>query len=222
MPIWVLFTSLKHKLSVVQSSSKNLDLSRLLLCVISCDSVIEMYHATLANQRPENQRATNEKRDNSRCFSLWLYKILWEVAILRLDCTSPRARAYSFTFILNRKERGEWLSPGLTSYDVSITNSTRVSADCWPVVSAMAVFVFWHSGCQIVSHFDEFGNNPWRADDQASLHWHHYITRHAMLRQPGTRIHFKILIIIGHLTNNDHYWISEFSDRKKVTRFKIH
>ena len=119
MPIRVLFTSLKHKLSVVQSSSKNLDLSRLLLCVISCDSVIEMYHAALANQRPENQRATNEKRDKARCFSLWLYKILWEVAILRLDCTSSRARAYSFTFILNRKERGESVSPGLTSYDVS-------------------------------------------------------------------------------------------------------
>ena len=36
------------------------------------------------------------------------------------------------------------------------------------------------------------------------------------------RSHLKSVIIVRQLTNNDHYWISEVSVRKKVPRFKIH
>ena len=139
------------------------------------------------------------------------------------DWTAPPPEPELTVLLSSSTERNEGSDSLLASLvTMCLHHKLDTSSGCWPVVSAVSVFVFWHSGCQIVSHFDEFGNNPWRADDQASLHWHHYITRHAMLRQPGTRIHFKILIIIGHLTNNDHYWISEFSNRKKVTRFKIH
>ena len=175
MPIRVLFTSLKHKLSVVQSSSKNLDLSRLLLRVISCESVIEMCHAALANQRTENRWATNEKRDKAGCFSLWLYKILWEVAILILHCTSSRARAYRFSLLLSSStERNEnypcLLScPGIRRHvimSVRITIWTRVNTGS-DQARVVGVYVLTPR-VSIVSHFDEFGNNQWRA--QSSRH----------------------------------------------------
>ena len=181
MPIRVLFTSLKHKLSVVQSSSKNLDLSRLLLRVISCESVIEMCHAALANQRPENQWATNEKRDKAGCFSLWLYKILWEVAILILHCTSSRARAYRFSLLLSSSTERNENNPSLISstgsiachviMSVHITIWTRVNTGTGRA-RVVGVYVLTPR-VSIVSHFDEFGNNQWRrAEQQASLHWH--------------------------------------------------
>ena len=180
MPIRVLFTSLKHKLSVVQSSSKNLDLSRLLLRVISCESVIEMCHAALANQRPENRWATNEMRDKAGCFSLWLYKILWEVAILILHCTSSRARAYRFSLLLSSSTERNENNPSLISstgsiachviMSVHITIWTRVNTGTGRA-RVVGVYVLTPR-VSIVSHFDEFGNNQWRRAEQASLHWH--------------------------------------------------
>lgn len=184
MPIRVLFTSLKHKLSVVQSSSKNLDLSRLLLRVISCESVIEMCHlchAALANQRPENRWATNEMRDKAGCFSLWLYKILWEVAILIMHCASSRARAYRFSLLLSSSTERNENNPSLISstgsiachviMSVHITIWTRVNTGTGRA-RVVGVYVLTPR-VSIVSHFDEFGNNQWRrAEQQASLHWH--------------------------------------------------
>ena len=173
MPIQVLFTSLKHKLSVVQSSSKNLDLSRLLLRVISCESVIEMCRACLANQRPENRWATNERRDKAGCLSLWLYKILWEVAILILHCTFSRARAYRFSLLLSssaeRTEKNDspLLASGVTSpcqshvspMSVPITIATRVNTGTGRA-RVVSVYVLTPR-VSVVSHCDEFGNNQW-------------------------------------------------------------
>lgn len=228
MPIRVLFTSLKHKLSVVQSSSKNLDLSRLLLRVISCESVIEMCRAGLANQRPENRWATNERRNKAGCLSLWLYKILWEVAILILHCTFSRARAYRFSLLLSSSaERNEKnhspLSPTITCHvtmSVPITITTRVNAGTGRA-RVVSVYVLTPP-VSIVSHFDEFGNNQWlgRTPGITTL-----TSAPRDMRGCGAselrRSSVNIFIIIGHLTNNDHYWISEFSDREKSHDLKF-
>ena len=224
MPIQVLFTSLKHKLSVVQSSSKNLDLSRLLLRVISCESVIEMCRAGLANQRPENRWATNERRDKAGCLSLWLYKILWEVAILILHCTFSRARAYRFSLLLSssaeRTEKND--SPLLASGVTSPCQSQSQSLHGLTLALAgpgLSVFTFWRPGCQLCHIVMNLAIIRGWADHQASL------TSAARDMEYGARepqrVSVKIFIIIGHLTNNVHYWISEFSDRKKSHDLKF-
>lgn len=224
MPIRVLFTSLKHKLSVVQSSSKNLDLSRLLLRVISCESVIEMCHAALANQRTENRWATNEKRDKAGCFSLWLYKILWEVAILILHCTSSRARAYRFSLLLSslteRNENIPVCSPALASGVTWLCQSASQSGHELTLAltrPGLSVFTFWHPGCQLCHILMNLAiiSGEHRAAGITAL-----TSRHAS-RASHLRICVRIFINTGHLTNNNHYWISEFSDRKKSHDLKF-
>ena len=84
----------------------------------------------------------------------------------------------------------------------------------------LSVFTFWHPGCQLCHIVMNLAIIRGWADHQASL----TSAARDMLgygaREPR-RISVKIFIIIGHLTNNVHYWISEFSDRKKSHDLKF-